>query len=135
MQDTHSPDWRNDVIQDFARSELFERTFQEGMELVEETAAYLDGGGRQESKLLSRNAALAYAAHGASVILLGRTESKLEQVYDQIEAAGWPKPALVALDLEYFTPKGREVMEKVFWKNSLAAYRWKKRRANQPSLT
>jgi regulator of CtrA degradation len=32
------------------------------MELVEETASYLDGGGRQESKLLSRNAALAYAS-------------------------------------------------------------------------
>ena len=48
-------------IQDFAASELFERTFQEGMDLVEETAAYLDGGGRQDSKLLSRNAALAYA--------------------------------------------------------------------------
>ena len=32
-------------VQDFAASELFERTFQEGMELVEETAAYLDGGG------------------------------------------------------------------------------------------
>src|SRR4051812_29153545 len=57
-----SPAWRASVIQDFARSELFERTFQEGMELVEETAAYLDGEGRQESKLLSRNAALAYAA-------------------------------------------------------------------------
>jgi regulator of CtrA degradation len=56
------PDWRDEVIQDFARSELFERTFQEGMELVEETASYLDGEGRQESKLLSRNAALAYAA-------------------------------------------------------------------------
>ncbi|WP_309090136.1 DUF1465 family protein [Phenylobacterium sp.] len=56
------PAWRADVIQDFARSELFERTFQEGMELVEETAAYLDGAGRQESKLLSRNAALAYAS-------------------------------------------------------------------------
>jgi len=50
------------VIEDFARSELFDRTFHEGMELVEETATYLDGGGRQESKLLSRNAALAYAA-------------------------------------------------------------------------
>ena len=50
------------VVQDFARSELFDRTFNEGMELVEETAAYLDGGGRQESKLLSRNAALAYAS-------------------------------------------------------------------------
>jgi regulator of CtrA degradation len=54
--------WRADVIQDFARSELFERTFQEGMDLVEETAAYLDGAGRQESKMLSRNAALSYAS-------------------------------------------------------------------------
>ena len=62
MQDASSPAWRDSVIQDFARSELFERTFQEGMELVEETASYLDGEGRQESKLLSRNAALAYAA-------------------------------------------------------------------------
>jgi regulator of CtrA degradation len=49
-------------IRDFARSELFERTFQDGMDLVEETAAYLDGDGRRESKLLSRSAALAYAA-------------------------------------------------------------------------
>ena len=49
------------ALRDFARSELFERTFAEGMELVEETAAYLDGAGRKESKLLSRNAALAYA--------------------------------------------------------------------------
>jgi regulator of CtrA degradation len=62
MQDANGPAWRDSVIQDFARSELFERTFQEGMELVEETAGYLDGEGRQESKLLSRNAALAYAA-------------------------------------------------------------------------
>jgi len=54
--------WRAEVIQDFARSELFQRTFQEGMDLVEETAAYLDGAGRQASKLLSRSAALAYAA-------------------------------------------------------------------------
>lgn len=49
-------------IRDFARSELFERTFKDGMDLVEETAAYLDGDGRRESKLLSRSAALAYAA-------------------------------------------------------------------------
>jgi regulator of CtrA degradation len=54
--------WRSEAIRDFARSELFERTFQEGMELVEETAAYLDRAGRQESKTLSRNAALAYAS-------------------------------------------------------------------------
>jgi len=49
-------------IDDFARSALFDRTFREGMELVEETAAYLDGDGRRESRLLSRQAALAYAA-------------------------------------------------------------------------
>jgi regulator of CtrA degradation len=53
--------WRANGVQDFASSELFDRTFQEGMELVEETAAYLDGAGRQDSKLLSRSAALAYA--------------------------------------------------------------------------
>jgi regulator of CtrA degradation len=63
MSEPHvSTPWRAEVIQDFARSELFQRTFQEGMDLVEETAGYLDGAGRQASKLLSRNAALAYAA-------------------------------------------------------------------------
>jgi regulator of CtrA degradation len=46
---------------DFARSELFERTFKEGMALVEEAAGYLDGPGRAVSKRLSRAAALAYA--------------------------------------------------------------------------
>ena len=48
---------------------------------------------------IGRVAALAYAAHGATVILLGRTESKLAAVYDEIEAAGHPKPALVEMDL------------------------------------
>src|SRR5579875_2494614 len=68
MSDMNAPSpsaaspWRTEVIRDFARSELFQRTFQEGMDLVEETASYLDGAGRQASKLLSRSAALAYAA-------------------------------------------------------------------------
>jgi regulator of CtrA degradation len=56
------PEARARQVADFARSELFERTFQDGMTLVEETAAYLDGDGRREAKLLSRAAALAYAA-------------------------------------------------------------------------
>ena len=41
---------------------------------------------------IGREAALTYAAHGATVILLGRTSAKLEAVYDQIEAAGHPCP-------------------------------------------
>lgn len=49
-------------ILDFARSELFIRTFTEGMSLVEETAGYLDGPGRAASKKLGRDAALNYAA-------------------------------------------------------------------------
>ena len=57
-----SPAWQAEAISGFARSELFDRTFKEGMDLVVETAAYLDGSGRLDSKLLSRSAALAYAA-------------------------------------------------------------------------
>src|SRR5262249_16225996 len=44
-----------------ASSQAFANLFRDGMTLVEETAAYLDGPGRQESKRLQRNAALAYA--------------------------------------------------------------------------
>ena len=44
-----------------ASSQAFSALFRDGMGLVEETAAYLDGPGRQESKKLERNAALAYA--------------------------------------------------------------------------
>ncbi len=49
------------AVGDFAQSELFVRTFADGMAMVEETAAYLDGEGRQESRRLTRKAALAYA--------------------------------------------------------------------------
>ena len=49
---------------------------------------------------IGRAAALAYARHGATVILLGRTISKLEKVYDEIEAAGGPQPAIIPLNLE-----------------------------------
>jgi regulator of CtrA degradation len=44
-----------------ASSQAFAVLFRDGMALVEETAAYLDGLGRQESKKLERGAALAYA--------------------------------------------------------------------------
>lgn len=43
--------------------------------------------------------ARACAAHGAQVVLLGRTQAKLEKTYDAIEQAGGPRPAILALDL------------------------------------
>ena len=48
---------------------------------------------------LGRAAALAYARHGASVILLGRTVTKLEKVYDEIEQQGGPQPAIMPMDM------------------------------------
>ena len=44
-----------------ANSQAFADLFRDGMALVEETATYLDGPGRAESKKLERAAALAYA--------------------------------------------------------------------------
>lgn len=52
---------------------------------------------------IGRAAALSYAAHGATVILLGKTVVKLEEVYDEIEQAGGPQPAIFPMDLETAT--------------------------------
>lgn len=49
---------------------------------------------------LGRALATGAAAQGATVILLGRTLHKLEQVYDAIETAGCPQPAIYPMNLE-----------------------------------
>jgi regulator of CtrA degradation len=46
----------------FVQSEAFKSLFREGMNLVEETAAYLDGPGREEARQLTRQASLGYAS-------------------------------------------------------------------------
>jgi NAD(P)-dependent dehydrogenase (short-subunit alcohol dehydrogenase family) len=48
---------------------------------------------------IGRVAAITYAKHGATVILLGKTTKKLECVYDEIVNAGYPQPAIVPLDM------------------------------------
>ncbi len=59
-------EWKRRVA-DFAASEVFDRMFREGMSLVEEAAAYLDGPGRIDSRTLSRELALVYAAESMEV--------------------------------------------------------------------
>ncbi|MGM8930975.1 YciK family oxidoreductase [Salinicola halophyticus] len=54
---------------------------------------------------IGRAAAMSYAHHGATVILLGRSVSRLEVVYDAIEAMGGPQPAIFPLNLESATPQ------------------------------
>ena len=57
---------------------------------------------------LGQAAAKAYAAYGATVVLLGRTLKKLEKTYDEIINAGGAEPALYPLNLEGATPKDYE---------------------------
>ncbi len=76
-----------------AGSAAFANLFRDGMALVEETAAYLDGPGRQESKKLERGAALAYATESmrlttrlmqlASWLLLHRAVKEGEMTLSQ----------------------------------------------------
>jgi len=49
---------------------------------------------------IGKTAALHFARHGATVILLGRTLHKLEQVYDAIEQEQLPRPAIFPMNLE-----------------------------------
>ncbi|STZ07675.1 Uncharacterized oxidoreductase yciK [Moraxella caprae] len=49
---------------------------------------------------IGKVASLTYAKCGATVLLLGKTESKLEAVYDEIESLGLAMPAILPMDLE-----------------------------------
>jgi NAD(P)-dependent dehydrogenase (short-subunit alcohol dehydrogenase family) len=49
-------------------------------------------------------AAKTFAAHGATVLLLGKTEGNLNQLYDEIEAAGHPQPVVIPFNLETALP-------------------------------
>jgi len=53
---------------------------------------------------IGRAAAKAYATHGATVILLGKTIPKLEAVYDEIEELGGAQPAIYPMNLEGASP-------------------------------
>src|SRR6201993_143965 len=89
-----------------ANSQVFASLFRDGMALVEETATYLDGAGRQESKKLERSAALVYATESmrlttrlmqlASWLLLHRAvkegEITLAQAHEEKSKVRLPPP-------------------------------------------
>lgn len=62
-------DWV-DFGKTYVNSEAFRALFRDGMALVEETAAYLDGEGRDEARLVSRDATLSYAAESMRLTTL-----------------------------------------------------------------
>jgi NAD(P)-dependent dehydrogenase (short-subunit alcohol dehydrogenase family) len=71
------------------------RDYEAPSDLLAGRAVLVTGAGQG----LGRAVALACAAHGATVALLGRKQEKLEKTYDAITAAGGAEPALVPLDL------------------------------------
>ncbi len=84
------------LAEHFASSEKFNELFSGGMDLVEETAAFLDGEGRLASKTLSKTAHALYGAESmrlttrlmqlASWLLLQRAVSEGEMTVDQVVA-------------------------------------------------
>lgn len=77
----------------FAESQRFNTLFTKGMDLVEETANFLDGEGREQAKHLSKPAAAIYGAESmrlttrlmqlASWLLLQRAVAEGEMTVDQ----------------------------------------------------
>ena len=70
--------------------------YQPGKTLLSNRTIMVTGAGSG----IGQAAAKAFAAHGATVVLLGRHEGRLEETYDAIESAGSPTPAIIAFDLE-----------------------------------
>ncbi len=75
-------------------------TYVAPKELLNERVILITGAGGA----IGGAAAISYAKHGATVILLGRSEKTLNETYDAIVNAGYSKPMLCPLDLENATP-------------------------------
>ncbi|MEX6502136.1 YciK family oxidoreductase [Pseudomonas zhanjiangensis] len=69
-------------------------------DLLKDRIILVTGAGRG----IGAAAAQTFAAHGATVLLLGKTEEHLSRVYDAIEAAGHPQPAVIPFNLETALP-------------------------------
>lgn len=69
--------------------------YQAPPQLLQHRVILVTGAGQG----VGRCAALSFAAHGATVILSGRKQAKLEAVYDEIQAAGHAEAVIFPLDL------------------------------------
>ena len=77
------------------------KDYQPAADLLKDRIILVTGAGDGIGRAVARR----LASHGATVVLLDRAIRKLEQVYDEIERAGGPKPAIYPMNLEGATPK------------------------------
>ncbi|MBT0586449.1 YciK family oxidoreductase [Alteromonas oceanisediminis] len=85
----------------FSRSISVANSFTAPLHALRDKVILITGAGDG----IGKEIALSYAKHGAICILLGRTVSKLEAVYDEIIESGGQEPAIVPLDLNGATPQ------------------------------
>ncbi len=76
------------------------------IDLLQDRVIIVTGAGDGIGKAVAKT----YAAHGATVVLVSKTIKKLEAVYDEIEAAGGPTPAIYPMNFEGCTVKDYEDM-------------------------
>ncbi|HEV2110906.1 MAG TPA: YciK family oxidoreductase [Gammaproteobacteria bacterium] len=74
---------------------ISKRDYSPAKDLLQDRIILVTGAGDGIGKAVSKS----LAAHGATVVLLGKTIKKLEAVYDEILAAGHAKPAIYPMDL------------------------------------
>jgi NAD(P)-dependent dehydrogenase (short-subunit alcohol dehydrogenase family) len=71
-------------------------TFSAGQDLLTDKVILISGATGGFGKAVS----MALARHGATVVLLARSLRRVEALYDEIEQAGYPTPAIYPMDLE-----------------------------------
>ncbi len=102
---------------------------------------------QQRPRVFVKLSAVIHRVNGQASTELARYRDRLEQLIGRfgddriLFGSDWPNSdgvapldKVVGVVREFFQTKPREVADKYFWKNSLAAYKWIKRDPSQPAI-